>query len=360
MRRSLLGSLASVLSVACSTLAAGAPSPARERPYDYLPLWSPDGRRIAFERDGALVVMNSDGRSLRQLPGWMPADWSPDGRLVFVRKHADGFHLFAARQDGTGVRRLTSGLYSDSYPHWSPDGRTILFERRTHGLMDIWSVRADGRGLRRLTRDGRSSLGFSRQAWSPDGKRFAYVGCTGRKCGDIYVLDAAGRGVRRRLTRRDDNNSPSWSPDGSLIAYFTGSDADLDTTSSAELYAIRPDGTGRRNLSRSRARRLQLSGNGTGASWSPDGRRIVFDANSNGLLQGASELWIVRRDGTLAHPLLRGTQRLRAEDHVPVWSPDGRRIAFARLHNLRDETAPLFGSIHTVRPDGSGLRRLTY
>jgi TolB protein len=343
---------------------ASAPGRARPHPYDYSPAWSPDGRHIAFLRDEAVHVMNADGTGVHSLPGAGSFSWSPRGRLAFPRTRGESAHLYSSRANGTDLRQITFGRVQDFHPAWSPDGRSLLFVRIGAGdRTDIWRVDADGSGLQRLTSDGHSFLGYLDRVWSPDGRRFVFVSCAGRKCrkhrNDIFVMSSSG-GRRRRLTWSNDNNTPTWSPDGGLISYFTATDTDLEHTSSAEIYTIRPDGTGRRSVTRSRSHDLQLSGNGTSMSWSPGGRWIVFDADSNGVLEGESELWIVGRDGLRAHTWLRGSQRARAADHVPAWSPDGRRIAFVRLYADREPNDLLFGSIHVGRPDGTHLMRLTY
>jgi Tol biopolymer transport system component len=347
--------LASAL--AATTLAAGAEATTPDPPFDYFPRWSPDGRSVVFERDGALTAMNANGGRLRRLPGWMPADVSRNGRIVFEQKSGYGTYLVVARLDGSAMRRVTGGPFDDTFPHWSPDGRTILFERRGRG-QDVWSVRADGRGLRRLTRDRRSALDVTGEPWAPDGRRFVYDGCS-VKCGDVYVRDAQGRSRPRRLTRNGGNESATWSPDGSLIAFFSGGNEAGEPHVSAELNVVRPDGSGRRNVSRARTRALYLDRDGREMSWSPDGRWIVFAAASIRDPEGSAHLWVVRHDGSRARLLLHASNRAGADDHVPAWSPDGRWIAFARVVGANDEEAPLSASLYAVRPDGSAFRRLT-
>jgi Tol biopolymer transport system component len=337
---------------------------ARPHPYDYDPAWSPNGRHIAFLRDEALYVVNPDGSRLRALPGAGSFSWSAGGRLAFSRTDRDGSHLYTSRPDGSDLRQLTFGPVHDSRPAWSPDARRLLFVRsRSPEGTDIWRVDADGSGLRRVTSDGHSFLGYLDHVWSPDARRFVFVSCAGSKCrtrrNDIFVMSSGG-GRRRRLTWSNDNNTPTWSPDGGLVAYFTAKDHDLDTTSNAEIDVVRPDGSGRRSVTRTSPHELRLAGNGTSMSWSPSGARIVFDADSDVSSEGESALWIVARDGSGAHPLLPRAERRERDDHDPSWSADGRWITWARLYPDPKLNGQLFGSIHAGRADGTHLRRLTY
>lgn len=137
------------------------------------PQFSPDGRRLVFERSNswlarprggsALFVVNIDGTGLRQITPWRlgagdGADWSPDGRRVVFRAprfEFAGSDLYTIGADGQGLRRLTRfapsmEVLSSSY---SPDGRSVVFSRTGHGgLPDLFTIRADGTGLRQLTR----------------------------------------------------------------------------------------------------------------------------------------------------------------------------------------------------------------
>ena len=135
---------------------------------DSHPVWSPDGRRIAFESNWQLWVMNADGSGQRRLTrnGRSPLhnfnpEWSPDGqRIVFERGRRQrdpcsacpgswGFEVYVMNADGSGQQRLTRG--TGSQPHWSPDGRRIAFVTKRDGNSDIYVMNADGSGQRNLT-----------------------------------------------------------------------------------------------------------------------------------------------------------------------------------------------------------------
>lgn len=143
------------------------------------------------------------------------ATWAPNGKTIVFSAHnngpgkpAGGSVLVAVGADGRGLRRLTSWETDRqiSGPAFSPDGRTILFRLKPAGQDfggDFWTVRSDGSSRRRLTHFGPGHTTASAM-WSPDGSMivFADVGMGGND--DLYVMRADGGGVRR-LTR-----TPKW------------------------------------------------------------------------------------------------------------------------------------------------------
>jgi TolB protein len=186
---------------------------------------------------------------------------------------------------------------------------------------DVWAIDADGSGLARLTHSAAHEFDPS---WSPDGSQIAY---RSERSGnpEIWVMDADGSG-QRRLT---EGLSPAWSPDGSLIA-FSGREG---------LSLIRPDGTGLRVLPHTEG--------GEYPSWSPDGSRIAFNSN----LTGDHVMYIVRADGSSVVDLSRVGEGWQVD-----WSPDGRSILFTSHRDHQDN----YTDVYVMRPDGSGVRRLTH
>jgi Tol biopolymer transport system component len=206
--------------------------------------WSPDGRRIVFARRDVIYVSAADGTGERRLARGFGPRWSPDGRwIAFTAREGVFFSVQLMRPDGSRRHRLIRG----ASPAWSPNGRLIAFssDRETPENPEIYVVRPDGSGLKRLTHTagGVEVLGDDGfPDWSPDGKRIVFTSNrTGE--GDLWTMRADGSGERRLagLPRRDDF-SPRFSPDGGWIAF------ESHTLGRADVYLVRADGTGAKRL----------------------------------------------------------------------------------------------------------------
>jgi TolB protein len=192
---------------------------------DGQPAWSPDGKRIAFtsNRTGnwKIYVMNADGTGVKLLtrtPRWVGDDapsWSPDGDWIAFHstrlKDGNG-EIFKMRPNGSGVVRLTftncpgEVCADDSFPHWSPDGKLILFSSQRGGpTHDLWVMRPDGKGVGRLT----NTRGFDdwRARWSPDGARIVFW-AVGRSFNRVYAVNVDGTALRLVTA----GSYPVWHP----------------------------------------------------------------------------------------------------------------------------------------------------
>ena len=225
------------------------------------PVWSPDGTRIAYCHSGlrnpegklyTVWVMNADGSGQRKLTtgdarGYDPA-WSPDGTQIAFHNSSPGGELEG--QNGIAVvnasgRRLqtVTDVDGDAWTNWAPSAK-ILFIR---GGEDVWAVRPDGTGLKRMTDDG----DVSHFALSPDGKTFAvYEELNDR----IVLLPAAGGDpvtVVDKVTAKGYVGvdkygltygvALTWSPDGKALAFASTYGGFCPGSA---LYVVNADGTG--------------------------------------------------------------------------------------------------------------------
>lgn len=179
------------------------------------PSWSPDGRRIAFNKGGIFTV-KSDGTGLTRLTAISSFPvWSPEGnRIGFVRWNNELMNVYVINVDGTGEVNLSTTDFHEWSPVWSPDGRRLAVTTESPGTMDdtgvIVVINADG--------SGRMPLGDRVDpAWSPDGTRIVYLRyegpdyCPDLNRNNLHVIDAAG-GVPTKITDTQDYlGSPSWS-----------------------------------------------------------------------------------------------------------------------------------------------------
>ena len=133
--------------------------------------------------------------------------------------------IYVMNPDGSAVRRLTTSPAEDEFPAWSPDGRTIAYDSSGSTPLDssgfsstqeIWSVPADGGSPVRLTNN---TVPDQAPTWSPDGSQIAFF--HGLRFGDgtISVIGASG-GAIRSIGSGPIGSSPRWSPDGTRIAYL--------------------------------------------------------------------------------------------------------------------------------------------
>ena len=239
---------------------------------DAVSRWSPDGSKILYEsdRDGnhEIYVMNADGSDQTRLTFSSALDlsgsWSPDGtKILFSSGREGSMDIYVMNADGSNQTRLTNNPDSEGGAAYSPDGTKIAFSRDKHNFRsdqiggETYVMDADGSNETPLVTDKRDTHCCNSPVWSPDGSKIAFSSSRGmtevetvrglrRRSNppDIYVIDADGSNEIRLTSSPGFDMRPSWSPDGSKIAFMSFNSI---TDSDNDIYVMDADGS---NLTR--------------------------------------------------------------------------------------------------------------
>jgi TolB protein len=252
-----------------------------------------------------------------------------NGRIAFASTPTladEGkFEIYTMRADGSDVRRLTDNAAFDAGPTFSPDGRRIAFVSHRDGNYEIYLMNADGTNQHRLTHNPAQDR---QPAFSPDGKRIAFA--SDRKSGDlqIFLMNTDGTHQHRLTHRRRIEDDPTFFPNGKKIAFVRV------VAGVPGLFTMRADGAHSHRLTHHRPLATP--------DVSPNGKRIVAWRP-----RGLGRIKVMRADGTHFHDL--GTPGF-----TPVFSPNGKKIAFERA--VKGGRA---SRIFVMRADGSDRHALT-
>jgi eukaryotic-like serine/threonine-protein kinase len=336
---------------------------------DVNPVFSPDGRYIAFTRGQTLILIPALGGAERELGKALGADFAPDGKTIAVASRESAtaqVGIFLVSVETGQQKRLTtaSGTSYDLQPRFSPDGLTVAFARYISvQSVDLDTVPVSGGTVKRVAGDNRAISGL---AWMPDGgeivystrrlgrpqelwrvtasggtpqpvseagenayfpavsrtdKRLAFVHTTYDE--NIWQVDlAAGKASgspRKLIASTWQDNAPQYSPDGTKIAFAS------DRSGSYEIWVANTDGSGAVQLT-------SQGGHAGSPRWSPDGRRIAFDGNLN----ESADIFVIDSGG--GAPRLITTSPANGHGRsLPSWSSSGKWIYFTSNQTGRNE-----------------------
>jgi TolB protein len=263
-----------------------------------------------------------------------------NGRVVFATEFSHPSQIYTMRSNGSDLRQLTHATDGRGArgPEFSPDGSQIAYARNGH----IWIMNSDGTAKTRLT----NVEGFRDRdpSWSPDGGRLVFSHCDhsfgfSAYC-DIDVVSVDGTGLTTILDDNWVNERPSFSPDGTKIA-FSGTRGGFVCA----VWVMGADGA-------SPVRLTDPAMQANAPEWSPDGRQITFSTHCE---LPNSAVYIMNADGT-------GPTQITPDGHDwvnPQFSPDGSSIAVLGPNSAADRKTCCW-DLYVMAPDGSGVRLIDH
>lgn len=321
-----------------------------------------DHATLAFARDGAIFLASPDGLSERSLTGAIGAtfpSWSPDrSRIAFITVDDTGNwqrgSLMVVDGDGGNLHTVATDVLPYSWPVWSPDGTRIAFASVRNFDSESFTGEislnvVDLKSGAELDLTGDQLAHAAVPSWSPDGTEIAFVsnlierrsgGGVALRDGDVFVVSSAGGPVRNLTEGRVyDESWVQWSPAGGRMAIFTAP-GDWSAPAKSRLFLF--------DLTTDELSEIPIDEWQTSLPfWSPDGSKLAY-------VTGGNTVNIWSDDG------LQWLQLGRDVVSFCSWSPDGRFLVVPPVAASSDafliDTSEHFGSVRTFRLDFDGIR----
>jgi TolB protein len=248
-------------------------------------------------------------------------DWSPNGRWIAYHRDKGGrTRLFKIRRDGSGQTRLshcTGNCLGDGFPAWSPSGNRIAFQRDLCGtdqtnLLTIFVMRANGSHVHRvLQKDATCATSHRYEStapqWRPDGERLAFERFDRKlERRAIFTARLGGAGLRRLTPWRIDASQPDWSPNGRWIVFRSHEGSDTK----GNILLVHPDGSGLHRITHGGGEHKWFS-----CSFSPNGKKITAARAPGVGSAGNADVYTMRLDGSGR----RNVTSSRAWESAPDW-----------------------------------------
>jgi Tol biopolymer transport system component len=288
-------------------------------------------RRNSLALLAAVIVLVAHGSgasgSRRRAVG--PSPLNREGRIAYADRldgapgpDVTGSQIFTVNAEGADRRQLTSSLFGNFFPAWSPNGTTLAIVSVRSGAPQIWTMAADGSSPTQLTFASFNIL----PAWSPDAARLAFVS-NGTGQTQIWTMNADGTNPVQ-LTSQGNNNVPAWSPDGRRIAFWSG-----NANGFGQVWVMDAvDGSNKTQLTNPRFDSYTPNGSSANApAWLFNDKIVYW----SGIEQQYGQIWVMNGDGSNPQQLTH--EPAPASSDNPTWSADGKRILFATSRTGRPE-----------------------
>jgi TolB protein len=252
-----------------------------------------------------------------------------NGRVIYWNTVGGGElgrnQVFTIRPDGTGRRRLTYRGESDS-PDWAPHGHRIVYRHWSKdGHSSIWIMGEHGHHKHPLVPRPRRA-NDSDPAWAPGGQRIVFVRFSGVGDQDLIVYSLRSHKTRQLHVGHGFSaipSAPAWSPDGGTIAFTVLDKSDPNASEQwPDLFTVRPDGSHLAQLTRT------PKWEEDSPDWSPSGRLLAYGRAFGGVCE--EQIALIRSNGTE-----RRRVRAGCSAGSPAWAPNGRRMLIGAVYGER-------------------------